>query len=456
MRIVSRSILSGRDPGKKTGRQWRAGDGGQPLGGLAPLDLEDGRIAPPGHDSGLAAGQRFHNPLGSAQAYFRIQRPHRLANRELEIAVEVLADSPAAIRIDYDSTDHTIGIVPVLPGAFKPTPEQTLPPSGRWEQLRFTIADARFCGGVNTADFRVVSSVRHGPLFLRSVSVSLPGGEPEPAAPAARAKAIAFPDHPRPEVSIIIPTWNRLDMTLGCLEALAAHTEGSYEVIVVDNGSAPEMVAVLRAIRGLRLKTNDANLGFARGCNDGAAMARGRSVLFLNNDTIPEPGWLPPLLAAGRRDPRVAIAGSLLLYPDTREVQHAGIDFNLDGIPFHRFRFCPFETHGVDVSGVVQAVTGACLLTPRDFFGRLGGFDEGFVNGYEDVDFCLRAAAAGGLSYYCSDSVLLHHESGTPGRLDRLREAANLDYLLRRWRKRVPSPSHRPEVRDTTGSAPQA
>ncbi len=447
--------MGDRAPEKKAGRQWTSGFTGQPLGaGLDPLDLEDGRIAASDPGSGQTTGQLFRNPLGSAQAYFRIQRPHRLANRELEIAVEVLAEPAASIRIDYDSTDHTVAVVPELPGAFKRTPEQTLPPSGKWERLRFSISDARFCGGVNTADFRVVSSVRQGPLFLRSVSVFVADGEPEPtAAPATRAEAIAFPEDPTPEVSIIIPTWNRLDMTLGCLEALAAHTEGSYEVIVVDNGSAPEMVAVLEAIRGLRLERHDSNLGFARACNDGAALARGRSVLFLNNDTIPEPGWLPPMLAAGRRDPRVAVAGSLLLYPDTREVQHAGIDFTRNGVPYHRFRFCPPETHGVDVSGIVQAVTGACLLTPRSLFGRLGGFDEGFLNGYEDVDFCLRAAAAGGLSYYCSDSVLLHHESGTPGRLDRLREAANLEYLLRRWPKRVPHLSHHLLMRDTPESA---
>jgi hypothetical protein len=151
-----------REPEKKAGgRQWTARGDGQPLGGgLAPLDLEDGRIARSDPGRGQTTGQMFRNPLGSAQAYFRIQRPHRLANRELEIAVEVLADPPAAIRIDYDSTDHTVAVVPELPGAFKRTPEQTLPPSGKWEHLRFSIADARFCGGVNTADFRVVSSVR--------------------------------------------------------------------------------------------------------------------------------------------------------------------------------------------------------------------------------------------------------------------------------------------------------
>src|SRR5260221_8822178 len=113
------------------GRHWTAAGDGPSTGGLAPLDLEDGRIAGPDAGSGPTVGQPFLNPLGSAEAYFRIQRPHRLANRELQIAVEVLADSGAAIRIDYDSTDHSIGIIPKLPGAFKATPAQTLPPSGK-------------------------------------------------------------------------------------------------------------------------------------------------------------------------------------------------------------------------------------------------------------------------------------------------------------------------------------
>jgi GT2 family glycosyltransferase len=216
---------------------------------------------------------------------------------------------------------------------------------------------------------------------------------------------------------------------------LAAHTAGAYEVIVVDNGSLPAAEVALGSIPGLTLRRHETNLGFARGCNAGARSARGRYLLFLNNDTIPQPDWLPPMLAACDEDPRIGIVGSLLLYPQTREVQHAGLDVGPDGIPFHRHRFASAHALAVASGGIVHAVTGACLLTTADLFARLGGFDEGFVNGYEDVDFCLRAREAGRLTYYCSKSVLLHYESATPGRLEPAREAANLARLLRRWPK---------------------
>jgi GT2 family glycosyltransferase len=90
----------------------------------------------------------------------------------------------------------------------------------------------------------------------------------------------------------------------------------------------------------------------------------------------------------------------------------------------------------------MPGVTGACLVTRRDCFDRLEGFAEDFVNGFEDVDFCLRVGEAGGLCYYCADSVLLHHESATPGRLDPQRQADNLERLQQRWRYPGPGTAH--------------
>ncbi len=401
-------------------------------GGIEALDIEDGRMLSRDGES----GQPFFNPLGSAQAYFRFRRPHGLANREIEIEVEVQADAPHSIRVDYDSVDRAVRIVPALPGAFKATPEQLLTQDEGWERLRFHIRDPRFCSSVNGGDFRVVSSRQHGPLYLRTVAVRpLNGSDPECVSRPAAPRRPTFAPHSAPEVSIVIPVWNRLDITLDCLRALAAHTEGAYEVIVVDNGSMPPAEVALGSIPGLRLRRLDANLGFARACNEGARLARGRYVLFLNNDTIPQPGWLPPMLAVWDKEPRVGVVGSLLLYPETREVQHAGVEMAPDGVPRHRFRFDSASAPGVVSDGVVPAVTGACLLTTADLFARLGGFDEAFVNGYEDVDLCLRAREAGGLSYYCSASVLLHHEAATPGRLAPVRETANLARLLQRWPK---------------------
>ncbi|MCG6925697.1 MAG: bifunctional glycosyltransferase family 2 protein/class I SAM-dependent methyltransferase [Acidobacteria bacterium] len=407
-------------------------------------------------------GQAFSNPVGSAQAYFGLERPHRLANRELEIEVEVFGDAAAEIRIDYDSIDHSVQVVPQHPGAFKRTSSRSLRPSGDWERLRFRLDDARFCGRLNSGDFRVVSSRPHGPLFVRSVFVRATANrETSDARAPWRNGSAAFdlPNDPDPEVSIVIPVWNHLAMTLECLRALRSHTEGSYEVVVVDNGSSPRAEAVLGRIRNLRLHRHESNLGFARACNEGARRARGRHVLFLNNDTIPQPGWLPPLLAAFRKDPHIDVAGSLLLYPDTGEVQHAGVDIEPGMFPVNRYRFHSSGTPEVNRDAVVPAVTGACLLTSRDCFDRLGGFDEGFVNGFEDVDFCLRVGEAGGLCYYCADSVLLHHESATPGRLDPQRQADNLAQLHRRWRhvggdRRWVRDAHRPRGADREGVGP--
>jgi GT2 family glycosyltransferase len=411
-------------------RRWTALLPRASHGGIEALDIEDGRMLPKDGE----AGQPFFNPLGSAQAYFRFRRPHGLANRAIEIEVDVQADASHSIRIDYDSVDHAVRVVPALPGAFKATADQLLSKEARWERLTFRVGDARFCSSLNGGDFRVVSSRRHGPLLLRAVAARAVGSSDTASRPQANgARTVAFASHAAPQVSIVIPVWNRLDITLDCLRALAENTEGRYEVIVVDNGSVPAARAALGSIPGLRLRRHEVNLGFARACNDGARLARGRHLLFLNNDTIPQPGWLPPMLAARDKDPRIGIVGSLLLYSETREVQHAGVDLDSRGVPFHRFRFGAATEPAVVRDGVVPAVTGACLLTTADLFARLGGFDEGFVNGYEDVDLCLRAGKAGRLTYYCSASVLLHHEAATPGRLEPAREAANLARLRRLW-----------------------
>ncbi|MFI5316753.1 MAG: glycosyltransferase family 2 protein [Myxococcota bacterium] len=398
---------------------------------LAALDLADGRILPaaPGAADGEIA---FGNPRGDAQGYFRVERPHELTNRALVIEFDVRADAKNRIRIDYDSTDRTVRGPGGVPGAFKATADQKLPASGGWQHLRFALSDARFFGALHGADFRVVSR-RAEPLVLRAVRVSAADAKSD-SLRAAPAAPLAFAENAEPRVSIVIPIWNRLELTLDCLRALRAHTEGSFEVIVVDDGSSPKAETALGGIPGLRLRRFESNRGFACACNAGAALARGREIVFLNNDTLPEPGWLAPLVAACEKDARVGVAGSLLLYPVTREVQHAGIEF-ADGVPFHRFRYARADAPEVARSGVVPAVTGACLLTPREVFERLGGFDECYQNGYEDIDFCLRVRDAGGLVYYCAESVLLHHESATPGRIDPPREKRNLEYLLEQWRR---------------------
>lgn len=235
------------------------------------------------------------------------------------------------------------------------------------------------------------------------------------------------------EVSIIIPVFNKVDLTRQCLTALAQVTQGvDYEVIVVDNHSTDGTVDFLTTLGGdVQVISNPDNLGFAKACNQGARAARGRHLLFLNNDTIPLPGWLPAMLQEFEASSDVAVVGSKLLYEDGT-VQHAGVAFSrIWFTPYHIYGGMPADSACVNHRRELQCVTAACMLVRREAFEQAGGFDEGYCNGFEDVDFCLKIREQGRPVVYQPQSVLYHLESQTPGRKDH--DRANAKRLLERW-----------------------
>lgn len=239
------------------------------------------------------------------------------------------------------------------------------------------------------------------------------------------------------DASIIIPVFNGIGDTGRCLSALATNTEGaSYEVIVVDNASTdgtPEFLRTLGA--GVRIITNPSNLGFARACNQGARSAQGRYLIFLNNDTIPLAGWLSSLISLADSEPDVAIAGSKLLYPGTNLIQHAGIVFGPLREPYHIYQNIDAGHPAVNQVEEYQAVTAACMLVRRKVFFDAGQFDEKYINGYEDIDLCLKVRALGYRILYTPKSVLYHAEFSTQGRKDH--QARNLALFLSRWHSQV-------------------
>ena len=139
-----------------------------------------------------------------------------------------------------------------------------------------------------------------------------------------------------PTVSIVIPVFNKRELTEACLASLRRHTSApETEVIVVDNGSTDgtgEWLRELEAKGELRALLHLENLGFARACNAGAAAARGELLLFLNNDTEVTDGWLEPLTRTLADDPYVGAVGSRLLFPDGT-IQHAGVALILADTP---------------------------------------------------------------------------------------------------------------------------
>jgi len=223
------------------------------------------------------------------------------------------------------------------------------------------------------------------------------------------------PSESEATVSIVIPVFNCADLTRRCLEALAASSQGRFEVIVVDNGSTDETPELLASFgTALSVIRNAANDGFARACNTGARHARGTYVVFLNNDTVPQPGWLTALVAVAETDPDVGVVGARLLYPNGT-VQHAGVGFTADFEPVHLHQGAPGDASAVAHDRDCEAVTGACMLLPRRLFVALGGFDEGYRMYFEDIDLCLRARAAGRRVRYAAGSVLVHLERGSSG-----------------------------------------
>jgi GT2 family glycosyltransferase/Flp pilus assembly protein TadD len=246
-----------------------------------------------------------------------------------------------------------------------------------------------------------------------------------------------------PFVSIIIPLFNRLDNTERCLDALFRNTpEGSYELIVIDNGSTDETAAFLKNSEKIsRVISNPENLGFAKACNQGAKAAHGEYLVFLYNDTEAQPGWLDALVRIIHADPAIGAVGSKLLYPDGT-IQHAGVvladDRTLQNplVGKHIYSGKPGDLAEANIPFCYQALTAASLLIRRSAFFDAGGFDEGYWNGYEDIDLSLTLGKNGRLLVYVPESVLILHESEKgPERFTQAEQ--NIRRLHEKWLGRI-------------------
>ena len=239
-----------------------------------------------------------------------------------------------------------------------------------------------------------------------------------------------------PRASIVIPIFQRADMLAPCLAALASTGLDGVELVLVDNGSTESaMTPLLEAWEGsATILRNPLNTGFAAACNQGARVATAGVVVFLNSDTEVRAGWLEPLIAAAS-DPGIGMVGSRLLYPDGR-IQHAGMALSLACQPVHLHHGAPGGHPTVTRTRELLMVTGACCAISRDLFLEVGGFDLRYLNGYEDVDLCLRLAAVGRRTLYRGDSVVVHHESMSPGRMSH--DTSNALAFRRRWHRWEP------------------
>ncbi|QYR19853.1 glycosyltransferase [Paenibacillus sp. sptzw28] len=217
------------------------------------------------------------------------------------------------------------------------------------------------------------------------------------------------------KTSIILLTYNGLAYTRSCVESIRSYTPpDEYEIIVVDNGSTDGTAGWLKDQTDLKVISNQENLGFPKGCNQGMAAASGENLLLLNNDTIVTPRWLGQLLACLYSDERIGAVGpvtnSAAYYSSLPVPYRSEEEMIAFAEQYNRSDSAKWEER--------LKLIGFCLLVKREVYEAVGGLDERFSPGnYEDDDFCLRIRRAGYRLKICTDTFI-HHEGSASFRND--------------------------------------
>lgn len=231
-----------------------------------------------------------------------------------------------------------------------------------------------------------------------------------------KRKPLVFPQVEAPDVSVVIPAHNKVNVTYACLAALLlAWNKASFEVILVDDASTDETAEIENLVSGITVIHNEEAQRFIRACNAGAARARGKYVVLLNNDTEPTTGWLDALIDAFHRFPNVGLVGSKLLYPDGTLQDAGGIIWN-SGDPWNYGN--RQNPHDPRFSYARQAdyLSGAAMMTTKTIWDEVDGLSSYLEPMYfEDTDFAFKVRDAGYTTWYVPSSVVYHYEGMTSG-----------------------------------------
>lgn len=264
---------------------------------------------------------------------------------------------------------------------------------------------------------------------------------------------VEFPDE-GPEVCLVIPTKNQLHYIKACVDSLTLTKYRNYKVLVVDNYSDdPETIKYLRGldcnekIKVVRIRSPKSGFSYSN-LNNLAVKKHVTSeyVCFLNNDTkVISQNWLSQMMGYIQLE-NVGVVGARLYFEDGT-IQHAGIVHGYhEGLVGHAFRGLAPHDWGyqgyVRVSREYSGVTAACMVTKRDLFLNLGGFDEtNFAVAYNDVDYCYKVVGSGNNCVYCAQAELFHFEGKTRGFKDNPAERVNFRRIYGDWTDRWYNPN---------------
>lgn len=271
-------------------------------------------------------------------------------------------------------------------------------------------------------------------------------------------------------VSVIIPTKNGYDNIERSVSSIIAKTEyKNYEIIIADNGSTnPHMFELYKRFEEqlgadrFRVEEIDIPFNFSRINNLAAKKARGKYLLFLNDDTeVISPLWMTHMVSFAQLD-RAGVVGAKLYYP-TETIQHAGIVLGLGGAAGHiqvGFPRTYLGYFGRLIENVnYYAVTAACCMIKADDFRAVGGFDETLAVAYNDVDLCIRVHdQLGRDNIWAHEAELYHYESVTRGYdVESKKKKARLDREAAKFRAKYAAivandPYYNPNLSRTSGN----
>ena len=238
-------------------------------------------------------------------------------------------------------------------------------------------------------------------------------------------------------ISFIIPLYDSIDVTIEMYKFLwfSISEEIQYEIIFIDDASTDKTSEWLASLSDANIKViiNKSNLGYAKSNNIAVTQASGDILLLLNNDLEFYSKWLEPMLSI-LESPllNAGIVGNIQRRISDSSIDHVGFELTPQGKFVHK-RQLPDSSSAYSK---VSAVTGACLAIRRSDFEAVGGFDEGFLNGGEDIDLCFKVAALGKSIYVSHNSQIKHHVALSRDLKDPQNEK-NSQLLFQKWRPQI-------------------
>lgn len=228
---------------------------------------------------------------------------------------------------------------------------------------------------------------------------------------------LEFPIFNTVDVSIIIPVYNNYKYTKLCLQSILEHTDDvSYEIILADDASTDNTKDIQNEVSNIKISRNETNLRFLKNCNKASKLAKGKYILFLNNDTQVQKGWLSELVKKMDNDSTIGLVGSKLIYPDGTLQEAGGIVF-ADASCANYGKYDDSDNPCYNYVKEVDYISGASIMLTNELWQELGGFDELFAPAYyEDTDLAFRIRYGLGLKVvYVPTSVVVHFEGKSNG-----------------------------------------